>query len=132
MHSLEFEPLARSLSRVVQSCRALRDYAFFMGTLGLGELLLAELGDMLAVVEQWVVRQQSFQKFLAFKQRFFPDILAAHEQRIENDIEQVGFLVQGVLQELKARAPLCIERTDFAVYNARAVDLKCRQQHRVL
>ena len=92
MHSLEFEPLARSLSRVVQSRRALRDYAFFMGSLGLGELLLAELGNKLALAEQWVVRQQSFQKFLAFKQQFFADILATHEQGIENDIGSLAFL----------------------------------------
>src|SRR6516162_5897401 len=34
VHCLELEPLARSLSRVVQSRRALSDHAFFMRSLG--------------------------------------------------------------------------------------------------
>jgi hypothetical protein len=51
VHGLEFEPLARSLARVVQSCRTLGDHTLFVSSLCLGEFALAELGDVLAVVQ---------------------------------------------------------------------------------
>ena len=60
MHGLELQPLARSLARVVETRSAFGDYAFFVGSLRLGELALTELGDVLAVAKQGIARQQSF------------------------------------------------------------------------
>ena len=57
MYRLELEPLARSLAREIEPCRALSDHVFFVRSPCLGELSLAELGDMLAVAQQRVVRQ---------------------------------------------------------------------------
>jgi hypothetical protein len=56
-------------------------------SLCLGELSQAELDDVLAVPKQRIARQEGFQDLLAFKQRFFADVLAVHEQRVKNDIE---------------------------------------------
>src|SRR5215467_9792744 len=70
MHSLELEPLARPLARVIEPRRALGDDALFVRSLRLKELPLAKLGDALAVVQQRIARQDSFQTLLAFKQRF--------------------------------------------------------------
>ena len=60
MHRLELQPLARPLSRVVESRRALGDHALLVRSLRLGELALTELGDVLAVAQQRFARQQSF------------------------------------------------------------------------
>ena len=57
----------------------LGDHALFMGSLRLGKLPPAELGDVLAVAQHRIARRESFQNLLAFKLRFFADILAAHE-----------------------------------------------------
>src|SRR5262245_40680920 len=87
MYGLELEPLARSLARVIQSRRALGDHALFVRSLCVGELPYTKLGDMLAVAQQRIVRQERLQDLLALKQRLVADVLAAHEQRVENDIE---------------------------------------------
>jgi hypothetical protein len=47
MHSLELQPLARSLARIVETCSTLGDYALFASSLRLGELALATLGNVL-------------------------------------------------------------------------------------
>jgi hypothetical protein len=49
-------------------------------------LPLAELGDVLAVVQQRFARQQSSQHLLVLKQRVFTDVLTAREQRVKNNI----------------------------------------------
>src|SRR5215831_17916817 len=79
MHGLELEPLARSLTRVVESRCALGDHALFMRSLRLDKLPPAKLGDVLAIVQQRIARHESFQNLLAFKQRFFADVLATHK-----------------------------------------------------
>src|SRR5262249_13218074 len=61
MYRLELEPLARSLARVVETRRALGNHALLMRALCLREFPLAELGNMLAVPQQRVARQESFQ-----------------------------------------------------------------------
>ena len=79
MYSLEFEPLARSLARVVEPRRAFSDYVLLVCSLRLGELPFAKLGDVLAVVQQRIARQKSFQDLLALKQWLLTDVFAAHE-----------------------------------------------------
>src|SRR6516162_7798240 len=56
MDGLELEPLARSLTRVIQSRRALGDHALFVRFPCLGELPYAELGHVLAVAQQRIAR----------------------------------------------------------------------------
>jgi hypothetical protein len=86
MHSLELQPFARSLARIVAPRRAFGDYAFFVGSLRLGELALTKLGDMLAVAKQGIARQKGFQSLLSFKQRLLPDIFTVHEQCIKRNV----------------------------------------------
>src|SRR5262249_9857008 len=59
MYGLELEPLARSLARVIQPRRALGDHALFVRSLCPGELPYTELGDVLAVAQQRIARQES-------------------------------------------------------------------------
>ncbi len=51
MHGFKLKPLACSLAGVVEPSRVLGDHALVVRSLGFGELLLAELGDVLAVAD---------------------------------------------------------------------------------
>ena len=87
MYGLKLQPLARSLARVVETCRPLGDHALFVRSLCLGELASAELGDMLTVAHEGIARQDSFKNAFALKQRLVADVPAIYEQCVENHIE---------------------------------------------
>jgi hypothetical protein len=70
--------------------------------LGLCERPYAELGDVLAVAQQGIARQESFQDPLVLEQRSFPYVLTAHEQGVEDHIKEPFFRLERVLQELEA------------------------------
>lgn len=57
--------------------------------------------DVLAVAQQRLARQQGFQYLLALKQLLLTDVLAAHEQGVEDDVQQPLLLPQSILQELE-------------------------------
>src|SRR6516225_6050786 len=67
MYRLELEPLARSLARVVETRRALGNHTLLVGSLRLSEFPFAELGNVFAVPQQRIARQESFQDRLALK-----------------------------------------------------------------
>src|SRR5262249_24297681 len=85
-HSLELQPFARSLARVVETRRAFGDHALLVRSLRFGELALTKLDDVLAVAKQRIARQDPFQYLLALKQWFLPDVFAVHEQRVKHDV----------------------------------------------
>ena len=71
--------LSHSRVRLPEQYSPVAYHTFLMRSLRSGELPHAKLGDVLAVAQQRIARQKSFQNLLSFKQRFFVDILAAHE-----------------------------------------------------
>src|SRR5262249_45766311 len=86
MHGLEFQPLARSLARVVEPRCALGDYTLFVVSLRPGELAPTKLSDVLAVAQQRIAPQNGFQNLLALKQRLSADVVATCEKCVKNDI----------------------------------------------
>lgn len=73
-----------------------------MSSPSLGERSFAKLSDVLAVMQQWIARQKSFQNLFVLKQRLFAKVITLREKQVENDVQQSRLFIERVMQKLKA------------------------------
>ena len=70
---------------------------------------------MLAEGEQRMTGQDASKPLLALQEGLLTQILAGAEHQIKDAIEQLGLMTERVLEQLKTRDALAVERYQFAV-----------------
>src|SRR5262245_46425810 len=112
---LHLQPFACASAGIIEPARELRHDAFLMGALGAVEGGDAFANHISAVLKQGILRERSLERLLALEQGATTEVFAPDIKQVEDAVTQSGRLALGILQQLKARASLIVERHELAV-----------------